>query len=483
MKMKFKRPPLHELLNRWPLMGVMLAVSAAYAIYVIISFSGTGDSGDSITHFQFARYAFKHPMNLMDSWAKPVFVLLAAPAAQFGFTGMKVFNVVLALLSALMLQRILSHFRLLLAWMAIPFLFTMPLYFIMMFSGLTEYLFAFMLILALWMVLKEHYWAAAVVISFLPFVRSEGYLILPCFALIFLMRKKFWPLSALFAGHLVYAVAGAAVFGEPLWMFTRNAYVAYSDEYGSGDCFHFFHQLPYVTGFPMSIFFGMALLLLILVSLIPRLRRGQNELDALWILAVAPFMLYFFAHVIFWKFGLFHSMGLKRVLLAVVPLMIIPVVWMLNMFYTWISTRFKRLASLVVMLLFHAVVVFPFTDGPAAVHPERDLMPDESQMRAAQAAPLIAARAEYKAAGLLYCSHPYLKYLLDIDPFDRGTTRRLVDFALEGPAHDRFLVIYDTEYGPVEDGLALESLLARDDIELLEVLPDTSAGLRFYLFK
>ena len=54
--------------------------------------NGTGDSGDSIKHFLYSKYAFDYPAFFFHHWAKPVFVLLSAPFAWFGFKGMIVFN-------------------------------------------------------------------------------------------------------------------------------------------------------------------------------------------------------------------------------------------------------------------------------------------------------------------------------------------------------------------------------------------------------
>jgi hypothetical protein len=58
-----------------------------------IAFNGTADEGDSVEHFLYAKYAFIHPENFVNHWAKPVFVWIAAPFAQLGFSGVKFLNV------------------------------------------------------------------------------------------------------------------------------------------------------------------------------------------------------------------------------------------------------------------------------------------------------------------------------------------------------------------------------------------------------
>ena len=48
--------------------------------------------------YLFARYAPQHPELFFHHWAKPLFVLLSCPFAQFGFIGVKVFNFIVSLL-------------------------------------------------------------------------------------------------------------------------------------------------------------------------------------------------------------------------------------------------------------------------------------------------------------------------------------------------------------------------------------------------
>ncbi len=50
------------------------------------------DTGNSVVHYFFVRYAFENPVLFPDHWAKPFFTLPASPFAQFGFGGMKLFR-------------------------------------------------------------------------------------------------------------------------------------------------------------------------------------------------------------------------------------------------------------------------------------------------------------------------------------------------------------------------------------------------------
>src|SRR5262245_44889026 len=101
-----------------------------------LSISSYG-GGDSWMHYLFAHYAFKHPGNFLDQWAKPIFTLLASPWAYVGFGGIKLFNILCALLTGYLSYRIaVRHFPKM-AWLSIVFVFGAPVYFVCVFSGLT----------------------------------------------------------------------------------------------------------------------------------------------------------------------------------------------------------------------------------------------------------------------------------------------------------------------------------------------------------
>ena len=95
----------------WFLVGIGL-----FYCWILCSFNGTGDDGDSIFHFLYAKYALTHPELFLHHWAKPVFVFLASPFAQFGFMGIKTFNVLLSLGSIWMVEKELNQLNLLHQW-------------------------------------------------------------------------------------------------------------------------------------------------------------------------------------------------------------------------------------------------------------------------------------------------------------------------------------------------------------------------------
>jgi hypothetical protein len=140
----------------------------------IALFNGTGDAGDSITHYLYARHAPQHPMAFFNHWAKPLFLLLAAPWAQFGFVGIKLFNLVVSILAALLTHLAARRIGLANNWIVPVVYLLTPLQFVLTFSGLTEPLFALLLAAGLLLFVSNRVLVAAMVVSFLPFVRSAA---------------------------------------------------------------------------------------------------------------------------------------------------------------------------------------------------------------------------------------------------------------------------------------------------------------------
>ena len=153
--------------------GIVAACFAFFALccYIALRYDGTGDSGDAVQHFLYAKYAFLHPENLFNHWAKPLFTLVAAPFAQFGFVGIKIFNSVNAALTLYFTYRIAVQLRLRRAGLVVLILATCSQFFTLIFSGLTEHFSALLLVGVIHLFLRKEYVWATLIVSFLPFVQ------------------------------------------------------------------------------------------------------------------------------------------------------------------------------------------------------------------------------------------------------------------------------------------------------------------------
>ena len=98
---------------------VLMVILSVPVFYFALFVPFETDTGDSVVHYFFARYAFGDPVLFLDHWAKPFFTLFASPFAQFGFGGMKLFNGLAGLLSAWFAYSIAKKLDLKFAWLAI----------------------------------------------------------------------------------------------------------------------------------------------------------------------------------------------------------------------------------------------------------------------------------------------------------------------------------------------------------------------------
>lgn len=340
---------------------------------VLVFFNGsTYDSGDSILHYLQSKQSFEHHRYFLDVWAKPIFVLLSSPFAQFGFVGMKLFNTICILLTIHLSYKIVKPSYPKYAYsMYIIGLFAVHVFLIQS-SGLTEPLIALFVAAGIYFVRFNKIQLALMLISFTPLIRSEGYIFIGIFALYAIIKGHWKSVYLLTIGSLVYSIIGYFYHHDLLWLFHQNPYQGIEKKYGSGDLWHFVNQLPYLVGWPTAVF-----ILLGIVKQLTMLVKQRSSLKDTSTLALGCFIALLAAHSIFWHFGWFHSFGLKRVLLAATaPMLILAfdgVLWIVSS-----ASRLHIKRSLLGGLLF-ITVVFPFSKNKAGFE-----MPDDFRLNPSQ---------------------------------------------------------------------------------------------------
>ncbi len=452
--------------------------SAAYvitALLTILLFDGTADAGDSIQHYLFARYAPSHPALFFDHWAKPLFVLLSSPFAQAGFNGIKAFNALVALITMLLVYRTARSFSWPCPIVASVILMFTPLYYIQTFSGLTEPLFALVLMWGIFLAVRKKLYVSALIVSFLPMIRSEGLLMLPVF-MGYLMYYRSWrAVPLLLAGQLLFAIAGSFVHGSPLWVITHIPYNNLGSPYGSGDIFHYGFQL-----FNAS---GPAVFLLICTGLLYMARDlfGKDPLKPEKLLILSAFSVFFIAHSLFWGLGIFNSMGLRRVLVCILPLLALAALRGFHLAaFVVPAGRVWRTSLAAALMLW--VVVFPFTSNPYAVNWKKNMVLQPEQLLARDVADYV--RKEVPLTGRIYYEHPYLGVVLNIDPFEVKTRSNLSRGSLEY-IQPGDIVIWDDWFSVVERGVDTAYL---DSLSGLTMLKQFSAlegkrNIRFRIYR
>lgn len=417
----------------------LIALLALPVLYFSLFVPFETDTGDSVMHYFFARYAFQSPMLYLDHWAKPFFTLLASPFAQFGFSGMKLFNGLAGLFSAWVAYGIAKKLDLKYAWLAIVFVFFAPAYFVKLFSGYTEPLFGLMLITSIYLVMLQRPMPAAIVMSFLPFVRSEGLILIMVFALYFLIRRNYKAILLLATGHIVYSFAGLLAGKNFLWVFTDIPYQVISP-YGKGNFSHYFSQLLLILGVPVFALSLVGISFIILNSFTKKVKFNGGFQAEVVLLLLGSFLAYFAFHTLSWGFGLFGSMGLNRVLTAIVPLLAVFSVLGFSFIIDLVRIRNFLIQIIVTALIIGYVAVFPFLSNPASINREKELRrsPEMIVMHT------IAFDLHKKFPGkFLYYSNPYLSYVLNINPFDPSKHTTLSYWHAENKLQPNSLIIWD----------------------------------------
>lgn len=451
----------------WLVAGILLFWAAGVA--VAVSTPAIGDNGDSLVHYFFARYAYRHPGNFLDLWAKPVFVVLAAPFAQFGFAGIKVFNVTVAALSLWLVYDAARLLGLRYPALAAAVLASCTFYLKLMFSGLTEHLFACWLMGAVVLLLRRKPVSAMLLLSFLPFVRSEGFIVIGALVpyLLYARYGRYLPLLAI--GYLVVGMAGALYSGDLLWILHQDTYPLQSS-YGHGPLTHFIVLLYYVMGLINYVLLGLGL-----AAWLMGVIRPVRLTWVFLLLVLFPFGAFVVAHSLFWYLGIFHSMGLERVLNAVMPLAALIGCYGVSQ----LAGLLPRLAGrTLVAILFAGVTVFPFTGHISTVQWRRDLDPG-GEARAVQE---LAGYVRQHYPDYRYCyASPLFTYAMDMDCYDRERVFSFQDYRdRQLPPHT--VVLWDGAFALVEFGIHREQLDADTTLHLVKQVVADDTGIEFVLY-
>lgn len=313
--------PMRNVQSAFILLAVLCGILAVFSIV----FEGTGDDGDSVMHYLFSRYAPVNPVNFLDHWAKPLFVLLSVIPAQLGFVGIKLFNVTCIGIAAWYTWLIARKLNLSYPTLVFVLFLLTPMTYSVGLSGLTEPLFACWLIVGIYMLMYDRFVWGSIWLSFLPFVRSEGLIILVCMVVYLIARRKWIYLPLLLLGHILYGIPGYFVYGDFLWTFTKIPYGTLNGVYGSGHLFHYFTTMNQVLSLPLRVLLitGMLYGLVMLIQWGKERFSIKHEHFRELMLIYGFFVSFFIAHTLFWYLGIFNSFGLTRVFYGVIPLIIL----------------------------------------------------------------------------------------------------------------------------------------------------------------
>lgn len=387
------------------LLYTVAAVCFFVMLCLILMSQGTYDPGDGVQHYLIAKYALHHPHLLLDHWGKPIYTLLCMPFAQFGFVGSNIFNLLCNTFTAFLACKIVRQLGFDHTVLCFILVFFSPLFFMTSFSGLTEPTFALLLTASVWLMIKGNMAVGAIVLSFLPFARTEGFFIIPVFAVYLMMYKQWKSIFLLGTGTAIYSLAGYLADGDLLWIVHQNPYKGALDIYGKGSLFHFVAANDRLFGLPLVVLFVIACLALLL--------KGKKHPQFSWgliLLVLGSFTVYFVMHAVFWWKGLFGSLGLHRVMAGVAPMFSIVAFLGLNTVLDF-SSKINKLKPLMLIAMVTAVIIWPIKQYQPPLTPDL-----ETQVLINTAS--WVKQHKVPTNKKVFCMYPMLSMLLNVDPFN-----------------------------------------------------------------
>lgn len=405
------------------------------------------DAGDGLQHFSVAQYSWYKPELLLDHWAKPLFTLLSSPFAQGGYTCWLYFNLIIFLLTGI------AGIRLLQRWKAHPLcqalfplvLICIPDYTYCVLAGMTEVLFGFMAVLALLLASRQQWLLFALLISLMPFARSEGTLAILLGAVVLIMNGRFLHLPLLASGFGIYGLAGMLNDWPFLWYFTKDPYRD-TGFYGSGPWNHYL--------LTWTIHFGKITAVILPVAIVGwwlfLKRESSRGFLPLLLFGISLYLGIVIAHSYFWAYGIKSSIGLTRLATLGIP----PLIVLLLIGFNEATTRLNPLLYKIGMLGLAAAGILLVS---------RNHYPMEaSPMATAVIEATDYVKANESRVGTVYYLHPLVYWRLGINPHAHNPKYDQHYFNLKserkGFLKPGDVIIRDSQFGGGEQGLPLAEM-------------------------
>ncbi len=434
-------------------------------IIIVLQVLSTGVSGetDSVFHYQLARYAFKYPEFFLSHWGKPLFTILISPFAQLGYTGALAFNMICGMLSgwfAYLIARRLGYKH---AWAAIIFTVFTPLYLFNMYSSLTEILFSLVLIISIYLFISKRFIFSAIIISLIPFARTEGVMFVALFLLALLWMKQYKALPFLLTGFLVFSLAGVPLYHDFFWFITKMPYsTASAALYGSGSFWTYFSQMDYILNYPLLILIITGLVIIIL-----GLGKGFKNLRdikyaTLYFLIIPGIFGFLLAQSFLWWRGL-GILASMRFMSCILPLCAILAVTG----FEGVMQKARSIRIFYILLgvwIIGMVVIKPFS---------YKVLPNKTGINFAVMEQLTnwLKTSPYATHRTLY-TDPMFPFYMNVDPFDSEKNCKVYSYENINPASkmkDGDLLIWDTQFAGYEGHLPLNELMSNDSLRLLNI--------------
>ena len=431
--------------------------------WLVLNYPIAYGGGDNYVHYKMARYAWKYPPLFLDHWGKPLYTILSSPFALLGYPWAKLFNIAIGMFGAWLTYLSARELNYPKAWVAIPVVCFSPIYFVMFNTTMTEPLGGCMVILSLWLILKNNTLLSSLLISFLPLSRPDGILWILLMAVYLIYLKKLRHLPLLLAGSLLFSMVGWVYhYHDFFWLINKNPYSTDSSYiYGKGPLLHFISHFELLTGYAVTLFFLVGLVLL-LTSLMKNRLTFPAILNAECLFILAPVFLFVLIHSMLWWLGTGYSVGELRVIAIIIPL--VALLAIKGFGFLW-----QKLHGFPILrLIFLVIGVWIFQNDIRKAYAFGYRM-SETDKVIREACDWIK-KSEFDKYKIYYYDH--LAYiLLEKNPYDSASVQeRLPDVHHpERKILPGSVVIWDAHFGPNEGRVPLNSLVYNPYFRLLNL--------------
>lgn len=420
------------------------------------------DVGDGVMHFYISQASWQDHMLFLHHWGKPVFVLLSSPFAQFGFNGMVIFNSLVFLGIILFGYRILSKFNVSI-WIQLLF----PLILLIptdssgtILGALTEPLFNLAAIASLSMLLDKKYFWFALIVSFMPFMRSEGQLPLLLALLLLIYNRSFKTIPVLFFGFGIYAIIGFFVYDNFWWFYTESPYDMGNGMYGKGTWTHYLTSYKSYLGNP-----GLYIIMLgIPAAIFLLFKKRWKDLQLEWAFyAYGIFIGVIVSHSYFWATGQNGSIGLTRIATQGMPIFVL-----LHLYYISRIKLFNNSIAKGIFVVFSGILIYTLVNTKQ--YPQKATGLDKQVLNVAD----YLNKMDYKHSGhTVYYHFPLLGFMLDVNPYIGSKNLIYHSFYdlendLKNILKPGDIIIRDSHFGPIEGNLPLGKLEQHPELVLIK---------------
>ena len=453
-------------LKNTSLFFIILLFSILFIVFNILSFLSDGSyiGGDTYVRYMLSRYAYQYPGNFLYHWGKPIYIALASPFAQFGYTGFKLFNIITGLLTALFAYLISKKLRLENAWLVILFVCFSPIFYMMVFTGMTEIFFGFIIMLSIYFVAKDKYILSAFILSFLPIIRNEGIAIWILFIALYTIRKQYKAMPFLLTGFLFYSVCGLFYFKDFFWLINQNPYKPGGTPiYGHGEWYFYFTNLKLTLGIPLTVLFVPGMFAVFNIVFFKNKFKTIliNKETQLVVLILGVFFTYFTVHSILWWKGWMSVLGDARFMAAVTPFAAIIGLKGFNSIINYFKIKRDIIIAVSILIgiffIRNANIMYPM---PVHLGGTDIVIRDASDW---------IKKSNIPPCKTVYWD-PFLPVALDLNPYDNSKSQSYI-WTVDAPEKDVVkgdIIVWDAHYAANEGNLPLKKLLDNPNFILLK---------------